>query len=271
MNHPTDDENLLTLFRDWLARTRAEAESLEFDPTSVHDPTHEAPPEVGLYRLVEEFTALRHEVKLETKGSRGLQEQVETLLPTIRQAVDHLRSVAPREEQAAQAVGRPLAEAIADLDEALDRGRREVDKARSRFDNSIRAAGSNFEALYQSQPWYCRLGLRAYHSQVRDFFQQATSTTNAGLLDALLEGYDLIGARLRRAMETGQITRIDCVGLPVDPDRMTVVEVVDAPEVEPGHVVDQVRRGYTWRGRIIRYAEVRAAQGRSVTAEEHLD
>ena len=53
---------------------------------------------------------------------------------------------------------------------------------------------------------------------------------------------------------------IDAVGRPVDPEQMIVVEVVDDPSAEPGEVVEEVRRGYTWRGRVLRLAEVRAAR-----------
>ena len=55
-----------------------------------------------------------------------------------------------------------------------------------------------------------------------------------------------------------KIQRIETVGKPADPERMTVVEVVDAPDLEPGTVVDELRRGYAWRGRVFREAEVRA-------------
>ena len=41
---------------------------------------------------------------------------------------------------------------------------------------------------------------------------------------------------------------------------MTVIEVVDDPDRPPGEVVDEVRRGYTWRGRVLRFAEVRASR-----------
>ena len=271
MNDPTDDEALLALFRDWLARTRAEVEDAD-EPEP--DPRE---PEIGLHRLVEEFTALRHEVKLETKGSRGLQEQVEALLPAIRQAIDQVRNVVPREEQAAQSAARPLAEVVADLDEALDRGRREVAKARDRSRaaalDATRATLAALDELQARRPWYRRLGLRAYHAQVRALIDHEGAAEAAGsaLFDALIEGYDLIQARLRRALEAGQIDRIECVGYPVDPQRMTVVEAVDAREVAPGHVVDEIRRGYTWRGRVLRYAEVRAARSRPVQDEDEVE
>jgi molecular chaperone GrpE len=262
MTDPTDDEALLDRFRDWLRDARAEADGRDGDRAP-------APggPEVGLYRLVEEFTALRHEVKLETKGSRGLQEQVEALLPALRQAVDQFRAVGPKEEQAALAAARPLAEAIADLDEALDRGRLEIEKARDRIDaeaaRSAAAIESELDALYEGQSWFRRLGVRAYHGRARGLVGRRMRETRPELFAALLEGYGLIQARLRRAMDAGQVRRIGSVGLPVDPGLMTVIEVVDAPDRPPGHVVDEVRRGYTWRGRVLRYAEVRAARERA--------
>jgi molecular chaperone GrpE len=262
MTDPTDDEALLDRFRDWLRDARDEAGRFNGDPAP--SPTG---PDVGLYRLVEEFTALRHEVKLETKGSRGLQEQVETLLPALRQAVDQFRAVGPKEEQAALAAARPLAEAIADLDEALDRGRLEIEKARDRIDaeaaRSVTSMESDLDALYEGQPWFRRLGLRAYHERARELVGRRMRETRPELFAALLEGYGLIQSRLRRAMDAGQVRRIESVGLPIDPGLMTVIEVVDSPDQPPGHVVDEVRRGYTWRGRVLRYAEVRAARERT--------
>lgn len=254
-----DDEVLLDRFRDWLRDARAEA-----DGRSMNQVPEPGGPEVGLYRLVEEFTALRHEVKLETKGSRGLQEQVETLLPALRQAVDQFRAVGPKEEQAALAAARPLAEAIADLDEALDRGRLEIEKARDRLDaeaaQSAAAIESELDALFKGQSWIRRLVLRSYHGRTRELVGRRVREARPELFAALLEGYGLIQARLWRAMDAGQVRRIESVGLPIDPGLMTVIEVVDAPDRPPGHVVDEIRRGYTWRGRVLRYAEVRAAR-----------
>ena len=75
-----------------------------------------------------------------------------------------------------------------------------------------------------------------------------------------MDGYALIQSRLRRTLDAEQIAAIASVGRPVDPERMNVVAVVETTDVPPGHVVDEVRRGYTWRGRVLRYAEVRAAR-----------
>jgi hypothetical protein len=39
---------------------------------------------------------------------------------------------------------------------------------------------------------------------------------------------------------------------------MTVIEVVDDPSRPPGTVAKELRRGFTWKGRLLRYAEVQA-------------
>ena len=132
MIDPNDDEAVLERLREWLRQTRAEAEALGREAPDLSALDLDGP-EVGLYRLVEEFTALRHEVKLQTRGARDLRDQAEELLPALRQAIEQLRSVEPKEQQAAFAAARPLAEALADLDEALDRGRHEMERARGRL------------------------------------------------------------------------------------------------------------------------------------------
>ncbi len=260
MTDPNDDEALLARLRDWLRETRLEAEGAIAAPP-------EAPsvglgvPEVGLYRLVEEFTALRHEVKLQTKGGRDLHAQVEALLPAFRQAIEQFRGVEPKQRQAAFEAARPLAEALADLDEALERGCLEMEKARGwLIDEPARALEAAIDELLSLRSWLGRRRLRSYHEDVRAVIRRRDGWVRPELLDALIEGIALIQGRLRRVMEAEQIRRIETEGQPADPERMTVIEVVDAPDVPPGVVVDEVRRGYTWRGRVLRFAEVRAAR-----------
>ncbi|MEJ7637410.1 MAG: nucleotide exchange factor GrpE [Singulisphaera sp.] len=150
---------------------------------------------------------------------------------------------------------------MADLDEALDRGRSEIVKARRRLvDEAAAELAGGLERLYKGQSWFRRRRTRTYHEAVREVVRQHGPEAGRPLFDALLEGYNLIQARLRRAMDAEQIHRIEAVGRPVDPGRMTVIEIVDDPKRPPNEVVDEVRRGYTWRGRVLRYAEVRAGR-----------
>ena len=257
MTAPLDEETLLSRFRQWLQEARADAEAPGREPPALDAEDHE----VGLYRLVEEFTALRHELKLQTKSSRGLQEQTEALVPALRQAIEQFRAVEPRAAQAAWTASKPLAEALADLDEALNRGRVEIEKARRRLvEEPAGEVVAALDVLFARQSWLRRPWVRSYHEQAREIVLRQRPEAHRPLFDALLEGYGLIQARLRRAMGAERLQRIDCVGHPVDPELMTVVEVVDDPERPPGQVVEEVRRGYTWQGRVLRYAEVRASR-----------
>jgi molecular chaperone GrpE len=257
MTDPREVEELLDRFRGWLDEARADAAR----PGLAADPRDAEVREVGLYRLVEEFTALRHELKLQTKSARGVQEQAESLTAALGQAVEQFRSVEPKEAQAAWAAGKPLAEALADLDEALDRGRAEIERARRRIvDDAARKVEDSLTALHARQRWPWRRLLRPYHEQTLDLFRRESLSVRRELFDALLEGFDLIRNRLQRSLKAEQVHRIECLGRPVDPDLMTVVEVVDDPDRPPGHAVEEVRRGYTWKGRVLRFAEVRASR-----------
>ena len=252
-----DDEALLDRFRRWLRDARAAADEPPGAASAAGDGDA---PEVGLVTLLEEFTALRHELKLQTKSARGLQDQAEAMTRSLEQAIAQFRAVEPREAQAAFAAARPLAEALADLDEALDRGRAAIDQARRRAAEAIADPVAALEDAFARQSWLARRLGRRSHTRALEVVAAQARALNPGLLDSLAEGYGLIQARLRRAMAAEGIERVAALGAAVDPERMTVVDVVDDPDRPPGQVVEEVRRGYLWRGRVLRYAEVRATR-----------
>jgi molecular chaperone GrpE len=260
MNDRDQVEDILDRFRQWLSTASIEAETRDgFGADS--DREQNAPPQdFGIIDLVEEFTALRQELKLQTKSGRTLVEQTETTVSALRQAVEQFRAVEPKVSQAAWTAGKTLAEALADLDEALDRGHREIDRARSRIASEpIRALEAALTDLFRRRSWIRRRLLRYYHRDVLDVVGRA-GLARDDLFDSLLEGYGLIQKRLRRVLTAEQIERIPCEGAPVNPDLMNVIDVVDDPRYRPGTVVKELRRGYTWKGRLIRYAEVQASR-----------
>jgi molecular chaperone GrpE len=53
---------------------------------------------------------------------------------------------------------------------------------------------------------------------------------------------------------------IPCVGEPFDPETMEVAEVVREEGRASTEVLQEIRRGYLWRGRLFRYAQVRVAK-----------
>jgi molecular chaperone GrpE len=273
MNDQADVEAILDRFRDWLEDARALAEGPEELEPGFDSQPGPLPREFGIIDLVEEFTALRHELKLQTKSGRGLIEQTDNTVAALRQAIDHFRSVEPKEAQAVWAAAKGLAEALADLDEALVRGEREIDRARRQIaDESVRGLETSIINLFRGRSWIRRRLLRAYHQEIIETVRR-DGLSRHELFESFLEGYHLIQKRLRRALASEQITHIPCDGKPIDPELMTVIELVDEPADRPGTVAKELRRGYTWRGRVIRFAEVQAVRGalRTQSAPDDLD
>ena len=286
MSDADRDEELLDRFRQWLRQSREEAERVERnggEPQALHCETEGgadfsgaaagkkfdgadldgADCEFGLYQLIEEFTALRQELKLQTRSARGLDEQVQTLLTALSEALDAVRSIKPKEAEAAWSAGKALALALAELDEALDRGRQQLEKSGRRLiDEPAAALRDELETLYAAQDWWRRRSMRRYHEQIVARLDAGQDEwRRGGLFDALLAGYSLIQQRLTRTLAAEGISRIAAVGHAVDPERMIVVEAIESPDSEAGTVIEELRRGYLWNGRLLRYAEVRAARG----------
>jgi molecular chaperone GrpE len=259
MNDQVEVEAIIDRFRNWLESARAQSEdagALE----AVLD-SAQAPREFGIIDLVEEFTALRHELKLQTKSGRGLIEESEATVATLRQAIEQFRAVQAKETQSAWKAAKPLAEALAYLDEALVRGQREIERARRLIaDESVRDLENALDDLHRRRSWVRRRFLRRFHQQVIETVRLA-GLARHDLFDSFLEGYSLIQKRLGRVLAAERVEHIPCEGKPVDPELMTVIEVVDEPGDRPGTVVKELRRGYTWRGRLIRCAEVQAVPG----------
>lgn len=281
MSDSASDEQLLERFGRWLRATRAAAEQqaaeaaqLDSDAAEPSDasagrsdeaggqaPAAPAPRDFGLYRLVEEFTALRHEVKLQTKSARGLDAQTELLAAALKQAIEALRTIEPREAQAAWSAGKAFALALAELDEALDRGRRQTERAivaltEGPCDDLLARLDE-----FHRRSWWRRLCHGGYFRELRGLVaREQQRRPQAALLEALLDGYRLIQKRLAHTLATEGIVPIFAAGCPVDPEQMVVTEMVDVDDRPAGLVYDELRRGYTWKGRVLRYAEVRATR-----------
>ena len=248
MNDSLDNEALLGRFRQWLEETRREADGAAGGCGGFGRARRRRGPS-GCCNWSEEFTALRHEVKLQTKSSRGVAERTEQALAAMQQAIELFRSVEAKETEAGQRAAKPLVESLIELDEALGRGRAVIDAARRRMLEDL--AGhiqEQLDDLLLRLPVWRRWLCRSWCRRARDILIQRIGLTYRDIFDSLVEGYDLILGRLQRAMKKAELYRIECVGRQVDPNLMTVVEVVDDPLRPPGLVVDQIRPGLLLEG-----------------------
>lgn len=80
------------------------------------------------------------------------------------------------------------------------------------------------------------------------------------LVDSIVSGYAMSLQRLERVLEQHGLEPIACLGEPFDPETMEVVEVVQDTNRSASEVVEEVRRGYLWQGRIFRFAQVKVAR-----------
>jgi molecular chaperone GrpE len=256
---------MLDKFRDWLAETRAETEAASHaaEPAGAEE-------EFGLGDLVREYTALRHEVKLQTKSARGLDEQMVAAISAVEgagaalaEAGRQFRAVEPKEAEAARKAALPLVLMLADLDEALARGAAAMESACRRLEDELAEAQSRQLAeAYEALPRWLHWACRDWYVEICNL-GRAQHEARMKIVGALLDGYVLVRNRLERNMAKKHVARIVALGMPVDPHAMTVVEVVDpadAPGHAPGTVVEEIRPGYRWNGRVIRFAEVRAVR-----------
>lgn len=76
---------------------------------------------------------------------------------------------------------------------------------------------------------------------------------------ALTQGVRLTCDQLLRSLAAEGVEPIATEGT-FDPNLHEAVATLETGEVEPGQVVDSLRRGYTWRGQVLRAAHVRVAR-----------
>ncbi len=221
-------------------------------------PRPAAPPDgdaVDLHTLLAQFTALRHEVHLQTRAARAQQEQGGEALRQLGEAVAALQQsqLGARlgEEQARDDVVRPLLKALVDVYDNLALAEREVRRAE---DGAAQAPAPPAESAPPAAPslWERLFG--------RTPAPPPTADRSRHVLASILTGYTMSLQRVERALRQQGLEPISTVGQPFDPERMEVLEVVTDSGKPAGVVVGEVRRGYLWRGRVFRFAQVRVAK-----------
>lgn len=258
-----DEEEAVVRLRRWLDETRAEGERAGNDGRLEGDV---CPPlaDFDWLEVLAEFTALRHEVKLHTKSVRGLENETSRALAGLERAVAEFRSVQANEAEAAQRAGRPLVEAIVELHEAIERGAAAVRAALQRIDDACQQTRQECAGRIARLPWWQRwlarwwVRRRLYTDSLA--LWQAHAESVREMFRALADGYFLGALRIQRIMQENKITRIETLGRPFDPNLMTAVEVAEAAGVPAGHVAGELRPGYLWHDKVVRFAEVQVAR-----------
>jgi molecular chaperone GrpE (heat shock protein) len=303
----TSRDTLMTLLH-WLDETRQWAEATAGGPALLaaeefnvpSSPPGASPEEAvaspDLYTLLAALTALRQEVKLQTRSARHDREQAAQMLEQLSRTVsqfDTMRQADARGAAAArQEVERATVEALIEAHDALSRAAREAERLvestttalwqwsgqlQRRQDGIARASpGPTPAALAVSSTARPRgmfswlrgrwrgpapaagANATALPRVLQQFGRDAGSM--ADRLAGLATGYRLSVERLERLLAAYGVTPMACLGQPVDAEIMEVVQVIVDPAQPAGIVCDEVRRGYRRHGQVYRFAQVVATR-----------
>ena len=219
---------MLADFRQWLTDLPAPAG----DEAIATGPRPEET--IDLHTLMGQFLAVRQEVNLQTRAVRAQQEQNAETLRQLTAALDAL-AIAGREMQRTyETVRDTLLQFAGAADEEPPFSwfatlRRKVFGRTQRIDPSVVQVRENSERMRQ-------------------------------MLASLVAGYTMSLQRVERALRQHGLEAIPTAGERFDPERMEVVEAVAQSGRTSGEVIGEIRRGYLWKGRVFRYAQVRVAK-----------
>ncbi|MBX9584028.1 MAG: nucleotide exchange factor GrpE [Gemmataceae bacterium] len=203
--------------------------------------------------LVGQFTALRHEVNLQTKAARAATEQaaeaVKLLAGPAAEPDDGMRSVA---------------KAVIDIADVLALSLRQAERLRDAAADLLDevTAGPGADPPEPPKPgWFARLfGRRPDPPPDDEPPADPAADKLRQLVAAAADGYALSLRRVERLLPTLDLEVRPCSGEPFDPDWMEAVEVAGDTGEPAGTVVEEVRPGYLWRGQPFRPAQVKVAR-----------
>jgi molecular chaperone GrpE len=97
-----------------------------------------------------------------------------------------------------------------------------------------------------------------------DMAMQAANNPQTGGADSLRTGVNMIFSQLKNAMQEAGLEEINVQGQPFDPNWHEAVSQQETTEAPEGHVLQQLRKGYKLKDRLIRPATVIVAKSPAV-------
>jgi molecular chaperone GrpE len=221
----------------------------------------------GLIDVIEAFTAMRQEWRGQSRETRAMVQTLEAsrndfvqLEQRLAGALTKIQVVAA--EATSDETSRRLAETIAEMDQHILRAVNATSRTsllnQLQFDTqSLQTEiAATVQQLGFIRRWFCRPALQQVDHVLSRWVQSQASRTD----DASQRGLQMLVDRVQRLMQDQQIQRLETLGKPFDAETMNAIEAVSTSTAPTGSVVEQLSPGYTWCGRLIRYAQVRIAR-----------
>ncbi|MCB1826369.1 MAG: nucleotide exchange factor GrpE [Candidatus Competibacteraceae bacterium] len=188
------------------------------------DSTAEGNRHTNLYSLFAELVALKTEVKLESRQIKTVLDEFRAVFETLQTSqsqlggeLDRVRNALPEQRRAA------LKPVLLELLELRDR----------------QEAGLRTLQSHRPSP----LGRLCRREQA--------------LLQAVAQGQEISLRRLDQILNSQQVAALAARGQPLDPHTMRAAELDRRPDLANGIVTEELRKGYTWQGELLRLAEVK--------------
>ena len=104
--------------------------------------------------------------------------------------------------------------------------------------------------------------IKASNDEVQKIIDNAQNTMSASEdeVSKFLSGFKMIYGNLTTILQNNDVVNIDVLNKPFDPNTMEAVLVEQVDGVESNIVVDVLRKGYTYKGKVIRHAMVKVSK-----------
>ena len=218
----------------------------------------------GLGQITRDLTALRHELKLNTKQNRSLSDTLASDAERIVAASDALLEQLRENSTRTTAGQSPTGQQVSPADASMSETTRSAITAIVEVDEALSRLTQAFEAAVRDCPeppttvatgWFGRRKLEE-HEQL---WQTAWQSRNQSL-NGLAEGLRLTTQRMSQQLASLNIQRVGVAGDAFDPQTMQVLEVQPSSEHPIGTVLRVLRTGYQQATWLIRPAQVVTAQ-----------
>ena len=182
--------------------------------------------QTDLFDLFSEMSALRNEVKIESRQFKTALDEFKNTFDLLHASHTQLSRELDKYRDELQTQRRDITRAmLLDILDVYDR----------------LAAG--LAVLVNYQPVSSWLG--------------KTTQQDKQFVHGVQEGQTMILRKIEQILAKYQVQAIDALHKPVDPHCMSVVEVDNLPDIANGVVVEELRRGFLWDGQVLRLAEVK--------------
>jgi molecular chaperone GrpE len=136
---------------------------------------------------------------------------------------------------------------------------------------------------YLSQLQYCKADLENIQKQTQRRIEESVQRGTARILAELLPitdelsiasektkdgGITMIQSKLLKLLDHEGVTPIEAVGKPFDPYKHEAVLEIETAECPPGTVIEEIRKGYTYRDKTLRPTMAKVARAPVEKKEE---